>query len=208
MWTIVTFFWSKLLLLQSVLKCFQHSEHDNWDIVLYKEFLLPLLIVVNQWECIAQPYSYMPSVTSVCEIYCLLFCMRICFRTHNCYNKTPGHSSIKPHSWASFCTNAEGLLQPALLPENQKLSLLNLYLVFLQVPQNTHVRGLKKAIARHFEIYQQRIQRKVKISWKYIWKTYDLNFEGVILDKDDSSIDEYGVANKVTLSFKKKRKRK
>ncbi|KAI8428295.1 hypothetical protein MSG28_002501 [Choristoneura fumiferana] len=44
------------------------------------------------------------------------------------------------------------------------------------VPQNSSIRDLKKAVARHFEIYQQRIGSKVKISWKYIWKTYDLNF--------------------------------
>lgn len=80
--------------------------------------------------------------------------------------------------------------------------------LFFQIPQNIHVLGLKKAIARHFEIYQQRIRNKVKISWRYIWKTYDLDFGGVILDNDFSSIDEYGVTNKVTLKFKKKRKKK
>ncbi|CAG9134722.1 unnamed protein product [Plutella xylostella] len=76
------------------------------------------------------------------------------------------------------------------------------------VPQNITVLSLKKAIARHFEIYQQRINSKVKISWKYIWKTYDLNYEGVILDSDLCKIDDYGVTNKVTLTFKKKRKKK
>ncbi|XP_026314524.1 U11/U12 small nuclear ribonucleoprotein 25 kDa protein-like [Hyposmocoma kahamanoa] len=76
------------------------------------------------------------------------------------------------------------------------------------VPQSATVSDLKKAIARHFEIYQKRIKNKVKISWKYIWKTYDLNYEGLILDCDHRSIDEYGVTNKVTLTFKKRRKRK
>ncbi|XP_045763744.1 U11/U12 small nuclear ribonucleoprotein 25 kDa protein-like [Maniola jurtina] len=74
------------------------------------------------------------------------------------------------------------------------------------VPQNATIRELKKAIARHFEIYQQRTANKVKISWKYIWRTYDLSFDSLILDDDNSCIGNYGVTNKVTLSFKKKRK--
>lgn len=78
----------------------------------------------------------------------------------------------------------------------------------LQVPQSATVSDLKKAIARYFEIYQKRIKNKVKISWKYIWKTYDLNYDGIILDCDHTSIDEYGVTNKVTLTFKKRRKKK
>ncbi|RVE46206.1 hypothetical protein evm_009164 [Chilo suppressalis] len=76
------------------------------------------------------------------------------------------------------------------------------------VPQDTKVIDLKKAVARHFEIYQKRIGNKVKISWKYIWKTYDLSYDGLILDNDCSSIEDYGVVNKVTLQFKKKRKKK
>ncbi|XP_045459188.1 U11/U12 small nuclear ribonucleoprotein 25 kDa protein-like [Melitaea cinxia] len=74
------------------------------------------------------------------------------------------------------------------------------------VPQNTTVRDLKKAIARHFQLHQNRIGNKVKISWKYIWKTYNLNFDSLILDDDNSNIANYGVTNKVTLTFKKKRK--
>lgn len=83
-----------------------------------------------------------------------------------------------------------------------------LWFKYFQVPQSATVRDLKKAIARHFEIYQKRIKNKVKISWKYIWKTYDLNYDGIILDCDHRSIDEYGVTNKVTLTFKKRRKKK
>ncbi|KAJ0182118.1 hypothetical protein K1T71_002840 [Dendrolimus kikuchii] len=75
------------------------------------------------------------------------------------------------------------------------------------IPQSATVRELKKAVRRHFEIYQKRIKNKVKISWKYIWKTYDLSYDSTILDDDDHSIQEYGVCNKVTLGFKKKRKK-
>ncbi|KAM3958070.1 U11/U12 small nuclear ribonucleoprotein 25 kDa protein-like [Aphomia sociella] len=76
------------------------------------------------------------------------------------------------------------------------------------VPQSASVFDLKKAIARHFEIYQKRIGNKVKISWKYIWKTYDLSFDGLILDNNCSPIENYGVTNKVTLTFKKRKKKK
>ncbi|CAG4976173.1 unnamed protein product [Parnassius apollo] len=75
------------------------------------------------------------------------------------------------------------------------------------VPQKATVWDLKKAIARHFEIHQKRTGIKVKISWKYIWKTYDLNFDGIILDNNNSFIEDYGVTNKVTLSFKKRRRK-
>ncbi|CAK1602718.1 unnamed protein product [Parnassius mnemosyne] len=76
------------------------------------------------------------------------------------------------------------------------------------VPQKATVWDLKKAIARHFEIHQKRTGSKVKISWKYIWKTYDLNFDGIILDNNNSLIEDYGVTNKITLTFKKRRKNK
>lgn len=77
-----------------------------------------------------------------------------------------------------------------------------------QVPQNASVRDLKKAIARHFEIHQKRTGNKVKISWKYIWRTYDLEFDSIVLDDDSSSIDLYGVTNRVIITFKKKLKKK
>lgn len=77
----------------------------------------------------------------------------------------------------------------------------------VQVPQSSTVRALKKSIARHFELLQQRFGPKVKISWKYIWKTYNLCFDGIRLDEENSSIDSYGVCNKVTLTFKKKNRK-
>ncbi|XP_014369033.2 U11/U12 small nuclear ribonucleoprotein 25 kDa protein [Papilio machaon] len=75
------------------------------------------------------------------------------------------------------------------------------------VPQTASVGDLKKAIARHFEIHQKRIGSKVKISWKYIWKTYNLSFDGIILDNNANPIEDYGVTNKTTLTFKKRRKK-
>lgn len=82
-----------------------------------------------------------------------------------------------------------------------------LWFCFWQVPQNSTVRELKKAVARHFELYQQRMGNRVKISWRYIWKTYSLNYDSLTLDKDDSKITDYGVTNKVILTFKKIRRK-
>ncbi|KAJ8729156.1 hypothetical protein PYW08_000737 [Mythimna loreyi] len=73
------------------------------------------------------------------------------------------------------------------------------------VPQNATVRNLKKAIQRHFQLFQRRAGNTTKISWKYIWKTYTLNFDSITLDDDNAPIQNYGVTNKVTLSFKKKK---
>lgn len=70
------------------------------------------------------------------------------------------------------------------------------------------MRDLKKAVARHFEINQKRNQNKVKISWKYIWKTYNLCYDSTVLENDDDCIQHYGVVNKVKLQFKKKRRKK
>ncbi|KPI94565.1 U11/U12 small nuclear ribonucleoprotein 25 kDa protein [Papilio xuthus] len=79
--------------------------------------------------------------------------------------------------------------------------------ILSQVPQTASVGDLKKAIARHFEIHQKRTGSKVKISWKYIWKTYNLSFDGIILDNNANPIEDYGVSNKTTLTFKKRRKK-
>ncbi|KAL4712975.1 hypothetical protein ACJJTC_012045 [Scirpophaga incertulas] len=76
------------------------------------------------------------------------------------------------------------------------------------VPQNGTIRDLKKAIARHFEIQQKRTGNNVKISWKYIWRTYDLTYDGLVLDNENSPFDDYGVCNKVILQFKKKKTKK
>ncbi|XP_022820978.1 U11/U12 small nuclear ribonucleoprotein 25 kDa protein-like [Spodoptera litura] len=76
------------------------------------------------------------------------------------------------------------------------------------IRQDAKVRDLKKAIQRHFELYQKRAGIKTKISWKYIWKTYNLNFDSIALDDNNANIQDYGVTNKVTLIFKKRKKQK
>lgn len=43
-----------------------------------------------------------------------------------------------------------------------------------------------------------------KISWRYIWRTYYLEYNGEPLSDDRQLLNEYGVRNKSTLQFVKK----
>ncbi|XP_044729268.1 U11/U12 small nuclear ribonucleoprotein 25 kDa protein-like [Chrysoperla carnea] len=73
------------------------------------------------------------------------------------------------------------------------------------VPQGkSTVLDLKKAIKRTFELRQQRNRSRGKISWRYIWRTYRLNFNGVPLTKDHSLLSLYGIKNKSQLCFVKR----
>ncbi|KAG6441173.1 hypothetical protein O3G_MSEX001678 [Manduca sexta] len=76
------------------------------------------------------------------------------------------------------------------------------------IPQNATVKELKKAIARHFEIHQKRTNNKVKISWRYVWRTYSLCYDCLELEDNSTFIQDYGVTNQVILHFKKKKGKK
>lgn len=45
---------------------------------------------------------------------------------------------------------------------------------------------------------------KKKVSWHYVWKNNYLSFEGTKLTKDWQPLEEYGIRNKVTLTFTKR----
>lgn len=75
------------------------------------------------------------------------------------------------------------------------------------IPQKgTTVLDLKKAIKRTFTLKQQRQRSKTKISWGYIWRTYNLqNVEtGRVMKDDKKEVSEYGIVNKSELRFVKK----
>nr|XP_022905031.1 LOW QUALITY PROTEIN: carbohydrate sulfotransferase 11-like [Onthophagus taurus] len=73
------------------------------------------------------------------------------------------------------------------------------------IPQNsTTVRDLKKTIQRTFWLRQQRLRSKTKISWSYIWKTYDLKCSGNVLSDDREYVSVYGIRNKSEIEFVKK----
>lgn len=86
----------------------------------------------------------------------------------------------------------------------------------------------KLAIRRHYELNQRRLankrrRRKVAgksrnhhnkddgivcqpISWRYIWRTYVLDLDGIQLSDDARLLLDYGVCNKSSLKFIKKAK--
>jgi U11/U12 small nuclear ribonucleoprotein SNRNP25 len=73
------------------------------------------------------------------------------------------------------------------------------------IPQSgTTVRDLKRAIQRNFTLRQQRLRSKTKISWRYVWRTYDLLHWGKPMGKDGELVSAYGVVNKSEIRFGKK----
>lgn len=73
------------------------------------------------------------------------------------------------------------------------------------------MRDLKKVIQRTFALRQQRLQDRTKISWRYIWRTYDLQCCGSgsdVLRSDAELVSAYGVRNRSNVKFVKKLRRK
>ncbi|XP_012260784.1 U11/U12 small nuclear ribonucleoprotein 25 kDa protein-like [Athalia rosae] len=75
-------------------------------------------------------------------------------------------------------------------------------------PHDTTVLDLKKAIKRHTILALKREKVKRKISWKHVWKKYNICFGNTQLINDDEDIRNYGVTNKVELYYAKKRREK
>ncbi|KAK9880668.1 hypothetical protein WA026_011905 [Henosepilachna vigintioctopunctata] len=70
--------------------------------------------------------------------------------------------------------------------------------------QGATVKDLKQAIQRCFSLKQQRSKIKTKISWKYVWKAYVLQHEGMLLKKNTDLVSKYGVTNRSELRFIKR----
>lgn len=47
-----------------------------------------------------------------------------------------------------------------------------------------------------------------KISWKYVWRTYFLEYNGIVLSDDEQLLLHYDIKNKATLGFVKKSKQR
>lgn len=74
-----------------------------------------------------------------------------------------------------------------------------------QIPQlGTTVKDLRKAIQRSFNLRQQRLRSKTKISWKYVWRTYQLQHDTHIMRDDNELVAAYGVRNKSEIHFVKR----
>nr|XP_023026227.1 U11/U12 small nuclear ribonucleoprotein 25 kDa protein-like isoform X3 [Leptinotarsa decemlineata]XP_023026228.1 U11/U12 small nuclear ribonucleoprotein 25 kDa protein-like isoform X3 [Leptinotarsa decemlineata] len=72
--------------------------------------------------------------------------------------------------------------------------------------KGTTVLDLKKAITRTFTLKQQRQRIKTKISWKYVWGTFNLQNvqNGLVMRNDKKEVSEYGIANKSEIRFVKR----
>ncbi|XP_055507145.1 U11/U12 small nuclear ribonucleoprotein 25 kDa protein isoform X1 [Leucoraja erinacea] len=76
------------------------------------------------------------------------------------------------------------------------------------VIQNASVLDLKKAIQRYIQLKQQREGGTEFISWKYIWRTYHLTFNGEKLTDDKMKLKDYAIRNRDEVTFIKKLRKK
>ncbi|XP_047369374.1 U11/U12 small nuclear ribonucleoprotein 25 kDa protein [Vespa velutina] len=72
----------------------------------------------------------------------------------------------------------------------------------------TTVLDLKRAIKRHTNLCFKRDNIKKKISWKHVWKKYNLCFDDVQLLNDRENLRTYGISNKAELYYVKKYREK
>uniref|UniRef100_A0A4W3I6N6 Small nuclear ribonucleoprotein 25 n=1 Tax=Callorhinchus milii TaxID=7868 RepID=A0A4W3I6N6_CALMI len=72
------------------------------------------------------------------------------------------------------------------------------------VIQNDNVLDLKKAIQRYVQLKQEREGGTQYISWRYVWRTYHLTFDGQKLTDDKKKLKDYGIRNRDEVTFIKK----
>ncbi|KAK2580232.1 hypothetical protein KPH14_012488 [Odynerus spinipes] len=72
----------------------------------------------------------------------------------------------------------------------------------------TTVLDLKRAIKRHTNLCFKRDNVKKKISWKHVWRKYNLCFDNVQLSNDNENLKTYGITNKAELYYVKKYREK
>ncbi|XP_064842260.1 U11/U12 small nuclear ribonucleoprotein 25 kDa protein-like isoform X2 [Oncorhynchus masou masou] len=76
------------------------------------------------------------------------------------------------------------------------------------VVQNALVLDLKKAIQRFMELKQQREGGVKHVSWRYVWRTFHLIFQGEKLDDDKMKLKDYGIRNRDEVTFMKRLRKK
>ncbi|KAL2720579.1 U11/U12 small nuclear ribonucleoprotein 25 kDa protein [Vespula squamosa] len=72
----------------------------------------------------------------------------------------------------------------------------------------TTVLDLKRAIKRHTNLCFKRDNIKKKISWKHVWKKYNLCFNNTQLSNNKKNLKSYGITNKAELYYVKKYREK
>lgn len=76
------------------------------------------------------------------------------------------------------------------------------------VVQSATVLDLKKAISRFMELKQQREGGVKHISWRYVWRTFHLVFNGEKMEDDKRKLKDYGIRNRDEVTFLKKLRKK
>ncbi|XP_052408733.1 U11/U12 small nuclear ribonucleoprotein 25 kDa protein [Carassius gibelio] len=76
------------------------------------------------------------------------------------------------------------------------------------VVQSATVLDLKKAICRYMELKQQREGGVKHISWKYVWRSFHMVFNGEKLEDDKRKLKDYGIKNRDEVTFLKNLRRK
>ncbi|CAH1774809.1 unnamed protein product [Owenia fusiformis] len=74
------------------------------------------------------------------------------------------------------------------------------------VVQAATVLDLKNAMKRHLTLKQKREGGTSHISWRYIWKTYWLIYQGEKLQDDTKELRAYGIRNRDEVTFMKRLK--
>ncbi|KAK3851158.1 hypothetical protein Pcinc_042171 [Petrolisthes cinctipes] len=74
----------------------------------------------------------------------------------------------------------------------------------LVVSREDTVHQLKQSLRHHVALVLSRQGIKKRISWKYVWKSNWLSYEGTRLTDDNAKLHQYGIRNKSTLRFVKK----
>lgn len=70
------------------------------------------------------------------------------------------------------------------------------------VVQDATVLDLKHAIKRYVQLQQKRQNGTEILSWRYVWRSYWLCFDGQKLMDDKKPLKEYGIRNKADVTFK------
>ncbi|XP_061837969.2 U11/U12 small nuclear ribonucleoprotein 25 kDa protein [Nerophis lumbriciformis] len=76
------------------------------------------------------------------------------------------------------------------------------------VVQDATVLDLKKATRRFVELKQQREGSVRHINWRYVWRTYNLVFQGEKLEDDRVRLKDYGIRNRDEVTFMKRLRKK
>ena len=72
------------------------------------------------------------------------------------------------------------------------------------VDQEATLGCLKRGVRRFTELQMSRNNKNVNLSWKYVWKTYILAFDGTKLLENDKKLKDCGVTNHCELYFLKR----